>query len=37
MQKRSNYIYIHLMLVKKEASNFLLSDFKNEIFQLAYA
>ena len=31
MQKRS------LMLLKEEASNFLLWDFKNEIFQLAYA
>ena len=28
---------IHLMLLKDEASNFLLWDFKNEIFQLAHA
>ena len=28
---------IHLMLLKEEASNFLLWDFKNEIFQLAHA
>ena len=28
---------IHLMLLNEEASNFLLWDFKNEIFQLAHA
>ena len=40
MQKRSfikRWNPFHLMLLKEEASNFLLWDFKNEIFQLAHA
>ena len=40
MQKRSLIRWwnpIHLVLLKEEASNFLLWDFKNEIFQLAHA
>ena len=40
MQKRSlmrPQNPIHLMLLKDEASNFLLWDFKNEIFQFAHA
>ena len=40
MQKRSlirRQNPIHLMLLKEEASNFLVWDFKNKIFQLAHA